>query len=83
MVIKPNNVVKIFITSKISNYTTIASTIDKQIQIINHETQQDMKIFVNHLIKTVVTSKLLLEKKMFFVLRNMLIQIFFNKAKKM
>lgn len=83
MVMKTNNVIKIFITSRISNRTTIAPTTDKQIQIISHETQQDMKIFVNHLIETAVTSKLLFERKVFSVLRNMLIQTLFNEAEEM
>lgn len=73
IVLKTNNVVKILMTSRSSNRTTIALTVDKQIQIINHEIQQNMKSFVKHLIDIVVTNKLLFEKKMSFVLRDKLI----------
>ena len=72
IVSKADNVVKIFITSRSSNRATIASTIDKQIQITSHEIQQDMKNFVNHLIDIAIASKLLLEGEVSSVLRNML-----------
>lgn len=44
IVLEAGNVVKIFITGRSSNRTTIASAADKQIQITSHETQQDMEI---------------------------------------
>ena len=83
VVMEADNVVKIFITSRTSNRTTIAPAADKQIQITSHEIQQDMKIFVNHLVETAVTSKLLLGGEVSSVLRSMLIQTLLNGAEEM
>ena len=74
IILEADNVVKILITSRSSNRTTIAPVADKQIQITSHETQQDMESFVNHVIDTAVTSKLLLEGEVSPTLRSMLIQ---------
>jgi hypothetical protein len=83
IVLEADNVVKIFITSRSSNRTTIAPAADKQIQITSHETQQDMKSFVNHLIDTAVTSKLLLEGEVPPALRSMLVQALLHGAGEM
>ncbi|MCJ1463344.1 hypothetical protein MMC07_001951 [Pseudocyphellaria aurata] len=83
LVLGADNVVKILITSRKSNCLTIAPAVDKRIQITSHETQQDMKSFVNHLIDTAVTSKLLLEGKVSPALRGMLIQALLDGAGEM
>ncbi|KAF2808297.1 uncharacterized protein BDZ99DRAFT_51369 [Mytilinidion resinicola] len=83
IVLEADNVVKILITSRSSNCTTIAPAADKQIQITSHETQQDMESFVNHLIDTAVTSKLLLEGKVSPALHSMLIQALLDGAGEM
>lgn len=83
IVLEADNVVKIFITSRSSNRTTIAPAADKQIQITSRETQQDMETFVNHLIDTAVTSRLLLEGEVSPALRRMLIQALLDGAGEM
>ena len=83
IVLDADNVVKIFITCRSSNRATIASAVDKQIQITSYETQQDMEIFVNHLIDIVVTNKVLLEGEVSPALRSMLIQALLDEAGEM
>ena len=74
IILKADNVVKILITSRSSNRPTIASAPNKQIQISSHETQQDMKTFVNRLLDTAVTRKLLLEGRVSPALRSLLVK---------
>ena len=83
IVSEADNVVKILLTSRTSNCTIVAPAANKQVQITNYETQQDMEILVNHLIDTAVTSKLLLEGKVSPVLRSMLIQALLEGAGEM
>lgn len=83
IVLKAKNVVKILITSRSSNCAAIELAVNKQIQINSHETQRDMESFVNHLIDTVVTSKLLLEGRVSPALRNMLIEALLDGAGEM
>ena len=83
IVVKADNVVKILITSRSSNRTAIEPAVNKQIQITSHETRRDMESFVNHLIDTVVTSKLLLEGRVSPPLRNMLKEALLDGAGEM
>lgn len=83
IVLEADNVVKIFITSRSSNRTTITQAADKQIQITSHETQPDMESFVNHLVDTAVKSKLLLKGEVSPALRSMLIQALLDEAGEM
>ena len=83
IVLKADNVVKILITSRSSNRAAIQPAVNQQIQVTSHETQQDMESFVNHLIDTVVTSKLLLEGRVSLALRNMLIEALLGGAGEM
>ena len=83
IVSKADNVVKILITSRSSIRTAIEPAVNKRIEITSHETQRDMEIFVNHLIDTVVTSKLLLEGRVSPALRNMLIKSLLDGAGEM
>ncbi|KAL8822882.1 MAG: hypothetical protein Q9191_006391 [Dirinaria sp. TL-2023a] len=83
IVLKADNVVKVLVTSRSSNIAAIELTVNKQIQITSDETKQNMKSFVNHLIDTVITSKLLLEGRVSPALRNMLIKSLLDGAEKM
>ena len=83
IVVKADNVVKILITSRSSNLTTIEPAANKIIQITSHETQRDMESFVNHVIDNVVTSKLLLEGRVSPALRKRLLEALLNGAGEM
>jgi hypothetical protein len=80
IIVEADNVVKILITSRSSNCTSMVLVADKQIQIISRETQQDMESFVNHQINTAVASKLLLKGDVSLALRSMIIRSLLEEA---
>ncbi|KAL6713705.1 hypothetical protein ACLMJK_009170 [Lecanora helva] len=80
---KADNIVKILVTSRSSSYAGIESAATHRIQITSHGTQQDMGIFVNHLIDCAVASERLLEGRVSQALRELMMEALLDEAGEM
>lgn len=81
IVMKADNVVKIFATARTDS--RLISAADKSIQITATETRADMEVYVRHQVNTIVADRLLLDGSVSLGLQSMLIQVLLDGAGEM
>lgn len=72
LVVRADNVVKIFVASRGTNRSADKPVAEFEIQITSEETKEDMEAFVDHLVEQSVTKKRLLQGNLHSDTQNML-----------